>query len=257
MKTVRYLVVAVALLVLVPLFFAVNAAREAARQSSCQGHLNQLQLALRNYEADNGHFPPAYVLGPDGTPWHSWRVLLLPYLGYEKVYEQYSFDEPWNGPNNRKLADKVFVENLQCPSGTNDRRSFHTNYVVVVGEETAFPGINTTKSADITDGAANTILVLEVGGADIHWMEPRDLEYDSLTFQATPEAASFESVSSPHPAGPAVVFADGITAYRLRLPFSLSTLRALLTISGNENVSRDELEKWDDTNGRYLSETSQ
>lgn len=85
-------------------------------------------------------------------------------------------------------------------------------------------------------------------------MEPRDLEFESLALVADPGAASSQSVSSPHPAGPAVVSADSIAAYWLRPPFELSTLQALLTIAGDERVSRDELERVDRTNGRYLSE---
>ena len=38
---------------------------------------------------------------------HSWRVLLLPYLDQLELYNAYRFDEPWDGPNNRLLADRM------------------------------------------------------------------------------------------------------------------------------------------------------
>ncbi len=71
---------------------------------SCNYCLLNIALALQNYHDDYGSFPPAYIPDKDGKPMHSWRVLLLPYLERRTLYEKYRFDEPWNGPNNRKLA---------------------------------------------------------------------------------------------------------------------------------------------------------
>lgn len=254
MKILRY--AAFAALALIVFFFvnAVQKARENAKQSVCQAHINQLQRALTIYESSNGHFPPAFVRGPDGTPWHSWRVLLLPYLNEEEVYEQYRFDEPWNGPNNWNLADRINVGYFQCPCGRDHQRTLNTNYVVVVGDETAFPGERSTSLGNITDGPENTLLLVEIGNSDIHWMEPRDLEFDSLAFEPDPAKASSSAISSAHPAGPAVCLADRIGAYRLRQPLSLDKLRALLTIAGGEQITKGSLEKWDGNSGHYLSE---
>jgi hypothetical protein len=214
-------------------------AREAARDASCQGRMNQLELAFRNYHDTKGNLPPAHMLGPGGKPWHSWRMLILPYIEEHDVYDRYNFDEPWNGPNNRKLADQIYLEIFQCPSGSDIARTQNTNYVVVVGNETAFPGDQTTKFADFKDGIENTILLVEVEHTGIHWMEPRDLEFNSLTLGAsTPDSPA---VSSPHPRGPAVVFADEIHAYRLRHSMNNATLRALATIAGGEPITRDAL----------------
>ena len=139
---VRHLLAVIVLAALAVWFVsAIRHAREAARESLCDVQMNQLLLALQSYENANGHLPPAYVVGPDGKPWHSWRVLILPYLGYEEVYKRYRFDEPWDGPNNRRLADQILFEQyFQCPSGRDLGKTQHTNYVVVVGAGTAFPG---------------------------------------------------------------------------------------------------------------------
>ncbi|TWT99695.1 hypothetical protein Pla108_06380 [Botrimarina colliarenosi] len=252
-KSTMYLACTTAVLTIGVLWFAVREAVEAARQSACQGHMNGLQSALRNYEALNGHYPPAYINGPDGKPWHSWRVLLLPFLGEEAVYDQYRFDEPWNGPNNQALADRISPNLFRCTNAPGGKREWNTNYVAVVGKETAFPGAETVASDDIKDGVENTILLVEIGNSDIHWMEPCDLQYRSLTLQTDPEKASSMSVSSRHPAGPGVVFADRITAYRIHSPLLLSTLRGLLTIAGGEEETKESLEGWDNS-GRYLVE---
>jgi hypothetical protein len=71
----------------------------------CAQNLKWICLALHNYEAANGAFPPAYVADADGKPMHSWRVMILPYAEEPALYKKYRFDEPWDGPNNRQLWD--------------------------------------------------------------------------------------------------------------------------------------------------------
>src|SRR5262245_52749889 len=90
-------------------------AREAARRMQCSNHLKEIGLALQNYHDVYQSFPPAYVANGEGRPMHSWRVLILPYLGHKALYDQYHFDEPWDGPNNSQLhKEKVSV--FCCPS---------------------------------------------------------------------------------------------------------------------------------------------
>ena len=45
-----------------------------------RGQMRQIGLALANFDDTFNTLPPAIIYGPDGTPWHSWRVLLLPWL---------------------------------------------------------------------------------------------------------------------------------------------------------------------------------
>src|SRR5262245_9559054 len=77
---------------------------ETARISSRLGHsrnrLSVISLALLNYHAAHGQFPPAVVRSPDGQPLYSWRVLLLPYLEEDQLYRRFKLDQPWNSPNN-------------------------------------------------------------------------------------------------------------------------------------------------------------
>ena len=42
-------------------------------------NLKQIGLAMHNFHDVHRHLPPAVIVGPDGKPWHSWRVLLLPF----------------------------------------------------------------------------------------------------------------------------------------------------------------------------------
>jgi hypothetical protein len=251
-RILRWLLALFAVAGAVWLFFGVRAAREAARRSQCRGHLAQIQLALWNYHEAHGHFPPAFIAGPDGRPWHSWRVLILPYRDEQAVYDAYRFDEPWDGPHNRLLEDKLSGQPFQCPSGPDGGRTLIANYVAIVGDDTIFPSAGTVKESDIEDGLENTILVAEIDNSDIHWMEPRDLDAATMSFVLND--TSKPSISSPHPAGPAVVFADGITPYSLREPLSSETLRALITIAGGESLRRDDLKRWSKFESAYLTE---
>jgi prepilin-type processing-associated H-X9-DG protein len=162
---------------------AVEAAREAARRTQCNNNLKVIALALQNYHDDHGMFPPAFIPDKNGKPMHSWRVLLLPYMEEKALYDQYNFQEPWDGPNNSKLLMNPMpyaYRWYQCPSDPRTGRGpgIWTSYVAVVGPRTAWPGAPMRKMSEIADGTANTILVMEDQSTGIPWMEPRDLMLD-------------------------------------------------------------------------------
>lgn len=158
---------------------AVQAAREAARRSQCTNNLKQIGLAMHNYHSQYGCFPPAYLPDENGKPMHSWRVLLLPYMDMEPLYQQYRFDEPWDGPHNRTLVN-VMPPVYQCPSDKGGNTATTTNYVVITGPGTVFDGGKSSGIADIRDGTSNTFMVVEVPGTSANWMEPKDVTADEL-----------------------------------------------------------------------------
>ena len=45
--------------------------------------------------------------GKTGKVPYSWRVAILPYIEQQELYNAYNFDEPWDGPHNRMLIDKM------------------------------------------------------------------------------------------------------------------------------------------------------
>src|SRR5690242_8633530 len=62
---------------------AVQAAREAARLSSCKYNLRQLALGMHNFESAQGELPPGYEFAPGAQGnqrGFSWCVKLLPYI---------------------------------------------------------------------------------------------------------------------------------------------------------------------------------
>src|SRR5205085_187838 len=124
-------------------------ARGASRRSQSVNNLKQIALAMHNYHSTFDHFPPAVGYGPDGKTPHSWRVALLPYLEQQSLFEAYHFDEPWDGPHNRELLDKM-PPVYRDP--TDDGNPTHSSYFVLTGPSALFPGREATGLRDVTDG---------------------------------------------------------------------------------------------------------
>ncbi|HEY2250622.1 MAG TPA: DUF1559 domain-containing protein [Planctomycetaceae bacterium] len=207
----------------------------ASRRSQCKNNLKQIGLALHNYHDEFGCFPPAFIADANGRPMHSWRVLLLPYLDQAPLYVQYRFDEPWDGPNNRKLADKI-LPIFNCPSevhGDGKSAATMTSYVAVVGPETAWPGNTATSIRDIKDGTSNTLLIVEVANSRIHWMEPRDLHVVQMA--PTINAKFGQGISSLHTGGAHALLADGSVRF-ISEQTTAELIRALLTVHGKEKI---------------------
>lgn len=216
------------LVLLVPLgygiYWLVKTASAGIAQNSCQNHLKQIAVAILNYEGRYGSLPPAFVNGKDGKPAHSWRVLILPFLDHQDLYDAYHFDEPWNGPNNIKLIDRMPAE-FACPGGSN-REKGKTDYVAVVGSQTAWPGSRSRRLQDIRDGTSNTLLLTELAKSDITWTEPRDVRIaDIIPYDADGVSPTFDS---NHAKTVNIAYCDGsVRAIAKTLP--RRTLYALLT----------------------------
>ena len=205
---------------------------DAARRFQCVNNLKQLGVALRNYHDAQGTFPPAYVADANGKPMHSWRVLILPYIGRDDLYKRYRFDEPWDGPNNRKLHGEI-VKWFQCPSQNSVANPQATSYVAVVGPRTAWRGDRPVKLSDFIDNPETTILLVETMDSGIHWMEPRDLEYPPMPAEINPPSGG--GISSYHMDLAYVLYADGSVS---SLPNDAENIDAPLTIDdGAPSVS--------------------
>ena len=233
-----WVVIAVIVLLSAAFWFGpVRWAREAAIASVSMCPLNQLQLAMHNYHDTYDCFPPAYVADESGKPMHSWRVLILPFVEKRELYEEYDFSEPWDSPNNRKLADRM-PHIFHCRS--EPESSTYTNMVVIRGPRTAFPDGESTSVEGFRDGLGETILIAEIAKSSICWLEPRDLDVRQMSFSINDETKP--SISSSRRKGPYVVFADSIRCRRLSESLAPEALRALTTIAGQEPMYVAEID---------------
>jgi hypothetical protein len=208
---------------------AVQQAREAARRTQCKNNLKQIGLALHNYHDTYNTFPPAYIADENGKPMHSWRVLILPYLDQQPLYEQYDFSEPWNGPNNSRILN-TRVPVYACPSHPGTDPTL-TAYAGIFGENCIFRGAESVPIREITDGTSNTILVSEADRAAIPWTKPEDINIDKLGAAVLGP----NGLSSHHAGGFHVLMADGAVRF-VSENISLQALSALFTYSGGEVV---------------------
>lgn len=186
-------------------------------------------MAVANYRSANqDRYPPAFILGPDERPWHSWRVLILPFIEQDSLFKRYKFDEPWDGPNNSQLAEPM-PRTFAFPDLAK-KGSVIANYLAIVGERTMWPG---AKSAAIEtkDGTSNTILIAENHGLDVHWMEPRDLNFAEMSF----ELQTPNGISSRYRV-PGVAMADG-SIRTLQPSLDPEVLRAMVTADGGEKLA--------------------
>jgi prepilin-type processing-associated H-X9-DG protein len=166
---------------------------------------------------------------------HSWRVLLLPYLDEADLHGAYRFDEPWNGPNNSKLAGSI-PNVFRCPSfddaafvGLEDS-SVMSNYLCITGSQTAFPGTASVATAEILDGPSETVVVTEVKQHSVHWMQPKDI----------PAESAYEYLKSgdhTHIGGAQFLFGDGSVRF-IQEDVPLTIFERLLSIADGDPVGK-------------------
>ncbi|MEM9827031.1 MAG: DUF1559 domain-containing protein [Planctomycetota bacterium] len=201
-------------------------------------NLEKIAKALNNYAADHGRYPPPVVKDAKGKPMHSWRVMLLPYLQEDDLFNQYDTQRAWNDPANLNLQyaiPAVFQHPLHTPG------SFQSDYYLVTGPQTLFPKGGPLSPDDLVDSPAQTILVVEAmpivpSGS---WTEPIDLGIGGITGDLTVGSAAEPGGLSP--GGVTVVTVDG-RGHFVPDNFEPSTVRALLTPAGGERLRDDTLD---------------
>jgi hypothetical protein len=133
-------------------------------------NLAQLALAMQNFDAVNNALPGQY-LQSGGSPTLSWRVAILPYLGYSQLYDAFDKTKPWNDAVNLPLLQQmpaVFRSPADAAGATT------TRYEVGTGPNLIFNGPTGVRLSSISDGTSNTLLVGEAA-AGVPWTQPQDL----------------------------------------------------------------------------------
>lgn len=174
------------------------------------------------------------------NPYLSWRVHLLPYLGYAELYSQFHLNEPWNSAHNLTLLDRM--PDIFRTTG-DDAATNTTRFQTINGPGNAYfwrrsngylvgPRIN---DYYYQDGTENTLLVLLAGDDKrVPWTQPVDLSFDP----AAP-VASLGNLPSGRIDG---VMVNG-SVISLHTDIAPVTFLALATMSGNEVVDADQLRR--------------
>jgi prepilin-type N-terminal cleavage/methylation domain-containing protein len=214
---VELLVVIAIIGVLVALLLpAVQAAREAARRSSCGNNLRQMGLALQNFESTYKEFPASLraALPNASGQYDGWSVQgqILPYVEKGSIYDSINFDLTYNGQTlnvggTPQLISALRVNTYQCPSevkntvrlssagtpehypltyGVNLGPWFAFNPATKEGGQGAFQPYRPLALSAMTDGTSNTLALAEVKAYNPYY---RNAGNGSLT-QPMPAAAA-------------------------------------------------------------------
>ena len=199
-------------------------------------NLEKIASALNAYAADHGTYPPPATMDSSGGVLHSWRVLILPYLGEEDLYDQFNLQKSWDEASNLMVATNEMPSVYRHPDFSSGLYS-QTSYFLITGNQTLFPAAGPLGPGDLQDDASKTILVTEanLGPSNTLWTEPIDLEFALMRGQINGGNSELGGVLDE---GVAVATVDGRGNY---LPESAApgTVRALVTPAGNEPLPDD------------------
>ena len=263
-------VIAVVGILIAMLLPAVQAAREAARRTSCSSNLRQIGLALHAFHDTQGSFPWGCLehrFTPTGYKSENrqlaWSAYILPFVEQRGTSQRIDFDEPYDSPINADAAAEI-VPIFICPSIsrdeylTKDGRAV-CDYAGITGEriywvgrpskeisnfpekgimvhDTRVPGFSAPRRIrirDVQDGTSNTLIMAEDSKGATH---PEWINGLNVMDQAKPINAGTENdISSEHPGGAQTLFADGHVRFLLD-ELDLPTLAALCSRSGKERL---------------------
>lgn len=117
---------------------AVQAAREAARRTSCYNNLKQIGLALQAYHDSVRQFPPAYVVSPttnalmgppdaisgDTGPGWGFLALSLPFMEQGPLHQRLNVNLPcWSAAN--AAAAQTALPEFLCPTALNESLTYN------------------------------------------------------------------------------------------------------------------------------------
>lgn len=151
--------------------------------------LRDIGLAMLNFESATSRFPADTTDAETGELNLSWRVGLLPYLGFQNLYDQFNLDEPWDSPHNLALLSEmpdVFrsMDDSAHSTTTRVRGLIYEPGQDAVGFVTPANLLSGASQrgirfANYQDGATNTILFVEAG-ADraVPWTMPGMLPFE-------------------------------------------------------------------------------
>lgn len=197
---------------------------EEKKHEQTVARLRKIALALHEYAAKEGRFPPA----PGQL--HSWRVRLLPYLGHAELLGKFNLQEPWDSDANAAAAKEAPPPVYQSPWRKDDL----TCFLAPLGQNTVLASPAGTEAARLNDHWSGVVELLMVDDAHaVPWSKPADYVVDTASDRPIGNLSQERT-------GMLVALADGQVRW---LPSNApgQSVRLLLTIGGDEFVSASAL----------------
>jgi hypothetical protein len=182
----------------------------------------------------------------------SWYAAILPDLDYGEVSDLIDKSQPWDAKSN-ELAAGIRMRVLACPDAPRAPlpASLPTQYIGIAGVGTDAPSLpkghrragvfgyeRQTTLADISDGAAYTMIVAESGRVRGSWLAGGPATVRGLDTAELPYIGPGRQFGGVHPSGTYVAFADGAVRF-VSDTINPHILEALSTIAGGEKVPAD------------------
>jgi hypothetical protein len=103
--------------------------------------MKQFALGFHNYQSAYQAFPTYLNMAKTKVKSGlSWRVHILPFIGFNELYHEFKLDEAWDSPHNIKLLDKMPA--IYLPTADMNQsvelKPYHTTYVAPIGKKTVF-----------------------------------------------------------------------------------------------------------------------
>lgn len=207
-------------------------AKASAKQLQRMNSMKQIGLAMHNYYDVYRTLPPQALGSKDGKKLLSWRVLILPFLDQNELYQKFKLDEPWDSEHNLKLIDEIpFVYSGEVPS--NAKPNGKTRLQTPLRSDSVFGRVGqATSFRDIIDGTSNTLMVVEVpADKAVIWTKPEDVTAEG---EVAPSLFTAEGED-----GFLALFCDG-SVRKIASTIATKTLVALLTMNGGEIIDNND-----------------
>ena len=195
-------------------------------------NLRELGFAVHNFHDVSDGFPTPLPLKP-GQAEHSWATKVLPYSLW---LVDMDLQKPWDHPDNQAEARKLVPQLLNpdlVPIVLRDENGYGVSHYA--GNKNLFEAPARLSFEDISDGAANTLMIGEVSANFQPWAKPRTNRDPALGLNRSPDG--FGSLPG-HP-GAYFLMADGSVRLVSR-DTAPEVLKALGTPSGHESLDESQ-----------------
>ncbi|MBA2114770.1 DUF1559 family PulG-like putative transporter [Bremerella alba] len=141
-------------------------------------HIGLVYQLKANADPHN-RVPPVAIVDEDGRPLLSWRVLLLPQLDEQKLFEKFDLTKPWDSPENLPLV-KQMPHILASRYDRATAKQGKTPYKAIVSDDpqwnTAWPKQGEELTfAKFKDGLSSTAIVVEDLTDPVIWTKPEEI----------------------------------------------------------------------------------
>lgn len=144
--------------------------QEESRKRTAE-NIDRITDALLAWMESSYKVPTSIVKDRRGLPGLSWRVKILPLLGYESLYNRFNLKEPWDSPTNKPLLELI-PDEFVC----FERFDTNTNLQLVVNEAALFSTVEEKDKSEISDAPMIVLLVEVDDNYAVPWTAPFDYE---------------------------------------------------------------------------------